>query len=153
MSGTHKLDIRGLKKSFGPKVVLDGIDLDVPTGQSVVVIGGSGTGKSVMVKCVLGLIEPDSGSIRFDGQELIGMPARERELLMAKVGMLFQGSALFDSLTVWENVAFGLIQGRNMARLKAKKIGWMWVTTRAAVDEYLQSRDLKSVPRKYRDRS
>jgi phospholipid/cholesterol/gamma-HCH transport system ATP-binding protein len=122
MSGMHKLDIRGLKKSFGPKVVLDGIDLDVPTGQSVVVIGGSGTGKSVMVKCVLGLIEPDSGSIKFDGQELIGMPARERELLMAKVGMLFQGSALFDSLTVWENVAFGLIQGRGIDRDPAREI-------------------------------
>jgi len=100
MSATPKISVRGLRKSFGPKLVLDGIDLDVVTGESLVVIGGSGTGKSVMVKCILGLLEPDAGSIKIDGQEVVGMPTSEREKLMGKFGMLFQGAALFDSMTV-----------------------------------------------------
>ncbi len=119
--GNPKIAIRGLKKSFGRKTVLDGIDLDVDERESMVIIGGSGTGKSVLVKCVLGLLEPDAGSIKIDGQEVIGMPSREREKLMQKFGMLFQGSALFDSLRVWQNVAFGLIQGRGIDRLRAKE--------------------------------
>jgi phospholipid/cholesterol/gamma-HCH transport system ATP-binding protein len=122
MSAANKIEVRGLRKRFGPKVVLDGIDLDVPAGESLVVIGGSGTGKSVMLKCILGLLEPDAGSIRIDGVEVVGIPAADREHLMQKFGMLFQGSALFDSLRVWENVAFGLIQGRGMARARAKEI-------------------------------
>ena len=117
-----KIAIRGLKKSFGRKTVLDGIDLDIDERESMVIIGGSGTGKSVLVKCVLGLIEPDGGSIKIDGQEVIGMPSREREKLMQKFGMLFQGAALFDSLRVWQNVAFGLIQGRGIDRQRAKEI-------------------------------
>jgi phospholipid/cholesterol/gamma-HCH transport system ATP-binding protein len=121
MSDTPKIAVRGLKKSFGGKIVLDGIDLDVAAGESLVVIGGSGSGKSVTVKCILGLLEPDSGSIKIDGQEVAGLPAREREALMHKFGMLFQGSALFDSLPVWENVAFGLIQGRGMDRARARE--------------------------------
>jgi phospholipid/cholesterol/gamma-HCH transport system ATP-binding protein len=88
----------------------------------MVVIGGSGTGKSVMVKCILGLLDPDAGSIKIDGQEVVGMPTAEREKLMQKFGMLFQGAALFDSLPVWENVAFALIQGRGLERQKAKEI-------------------------------
>ena len=122
MSGTPKISIRGLKKSFGRKIVLDGIDLDIGVGESMVVIGGSGSGKSVMVKCVLGLIDPDAGSIKIDGRETFGLPGGERESLMHKFGMLFQGSALFDSLSVWENVAFGLVQGRGMERGKAREI-------------------------------
>ncbi len=122
MSAIPKIAVRGLRKSFGPKLVLDGIDLDVGVGESLVVIGGSGTGKSVMVKCIIGLIEPDAGSIKIDGKEAVGLPAAEREKLTAEFGMLFQGSALFDSLTVWENVAFGLIQGRNLNRREAKDI-------------------------------
>jgi phospholipid/cholesterol/gamma-HCH transport system ATP-binding protein len=122
MNHPPKIIVRGLKKSFGRKVVLDGIDLDIGKSESVVIIGGSGTGKSVLVKCVLGLLEPDSGSIKIDGHEVIGMPGREREKLMQKFGMLFQGSALFDSLRVWENVAFGLIQGRGIERHRAKEI-------------------------------
>ncbi|SRR5579883_691684 len=118
----NKISIRGLKKSFGPKLVLDGIDLDIGVRESVVVIGGSGTGKSVLVKCIIGLLEPDRGSITIDGQEVVGMPARERDELMQKFGMLFQGAALFDSLPVWENVAFGLIQGRGIERRRAKDI-------------------------------
>ncbi len=119
---SNKISIRGLKKSFGPKLVLDGIDLDIGVRESIVVIGGSGTGKSVLVKCIIGLLEPDSGSIKIDGQEVVGMPTRERDELMQKFGMLFQGAALFDSLQVWENVAFGLIQGRGIERRRAKEI-------------------------------
>ncbi len=119
---SNKISIRGLKKSFGPKLVLDGIDLDIGVRESIVVIGGSGTGKSVLVKCIIGLLEPDGGSIKIDGQEVVGMPTRERDELMQKFGMLFQGAALFDSLQVWENVAFGLIQGRGIERRRAKEI-------------------------------
>jgi len=122
MADELKIKVRGLKKRFGANVVLDGIDLDVPKGKSLVVIGGSGTGKSVMIKCILGLIQPDAGSILIDGQEVVGMPARERERVMRKFGMLFQGAALFDSLPVWENVAFGLISGRGMNRAEAKAV-------------------------------
>src|SRR5690606_1970962 len=109
-------------KSFGSNHVLRGLDLDVGVGESVVVIGGSGTGKSVLLKCILGLLEPDAGSIEIDGRETVGLTGREREAVMAKFGMLFQGAALFDSLTVWENVAFGLIQGKGMDRKQAKEI-------------------------------
>jgi len=117
-----KIALAGLHKSFGPKRVLDGVDIEVGRGESLVVIGGSGTGKSVMLKCILGLLHPESGSIRIDGEEVIGMHPRERERVMGKFGMLFQGGALFDSLKVWENVAFGLIQGRRMKRAQARDI-------------------------------
>ncbi len=119
---TPKISIRGLHKSFGPKHVLNGVDLDIAEGESVVVIGGSGSGKSVMLKCIIGLIEPDAGSIKLDGEEMIGMSRADRAKALRKFGMLFQGSALFDSLKVWENVAFGLIQGRRMPRAEAKEI-------------------------------
>lgn len=122
MSDSIKISLKNVHKSFGPKQVLNGVDLDVPAGKSLVVIGGSGTGKSVMLKCVLGLIEAESGSITIDGQETIGMHARERQALMGKFGMLFQGAALFDSLKVWENVAFGLVQGRGMKKKDAHDI-------------------------------
>lgn len=121
-ASTPKIAVRGLVKSFGRKVVLDGIDIDVGVGESLVVIGGSGSGKSVLVKCIIGLITPDAGSIKIDGQEVIGQPASEREQQMQKFGMLFQGSALFDSLSVWQNVAFGLIQGRGMEPKHAREI-------------------------------
>ena len=117
-----KLELLGVKKTFGSNSVLQGIDLTIPTGRSLVVIGGSGTGKSVMIKCVLGLIAPDAGSIRVDGQETVGMNAKERDVVMRKFGMLFQGAALFDSLKIWENVAFGLVQGRGMNRREAREI-------------------------------
>ena len=120
-SPTPKVSVRGLKKAFGRKIVLDGIDLDIGAGESVVVIGGSGTGKSVLAKCIIGLMKPDSGSIKIDGQEMVGMHRRDRARAMQKFGMLFQGGALFDSLPVWENVAFGLIQGKHMNRAEAKK--------------------------------
>jgi phospholipid/cholesterol/gamma-HCH transport system ATP-binding protein len=119
---TPKISVRGLKKAFGRKLVLDGIDLEVGHGESLVVIGGSGTGKSVTVKCILGLIEPDAGSIKIDGADVTTLSRGHREALLQKFGMLFQGAALFDSLTVWENVAFGLIQGRGMDRRQARDI-------------------------------
>lgn len=122
MSSDAKIALRGVHKQFGKKVVLDGIDLEVPRGKSLVVIGGSGTGKSVMLKCVLGLIRPERGEILIDGQDAMKFSAGEREEALRKFGMLFQGSALFDSLKVWENVAFGLIQGRRMDRDKAREI-------------------------------
>jgi phospholipid/cholesterol/gamma-HCH transport system ATP-binding protein len=122
MSATPKISIRGLKKHFGPKKVLDGIDLDVGVAESVVIIGGSGTGKSVLLKCILGLLEADAGSIKIDGEEVVGMRTVDREKVNRKFGMLFQSAALFDSLSVWENVAFGLIQGQKMARKQAKDI-------------------------------
>ena len=119
---TPKIQIRDLYKSFGPKKVLQGLNLDVNPRESVVVIGGSGTGKSVLLKCVLGIVTPDSGSIKIDGEEVTDMSSAEREQVMRKFGMLFQGSALFDSLLVWENVAFGPIEGRGLGRQEAKEI-------------------------------
>ena len=122
MNATPKISIRGLKKYFGLKKVLDGLDLDVGVGESVVVIGGSGTGKSVLLKCILGLLQPEAGSIKVDGEEVIGLSSAERERVNRKFGMLFQGAALFDSLSVWENVAFGLIQAHGMSKAEAKPI-------------------------------
>jgi phospholipid/cholesterol/gamma-HCH transport system ATP-binding protein len=122
MSSDLKIKVRGLCKSFGRKVVLHDLDLDVPKGQSLVVIGGSGSGKSVLIKCIIGLMKPEKGSIEIDGQEVLGMSHAEREEVMRKFGMLFQGGALFDSLPVWENVAFGLIAGRGANRREAKEV-------------------------------
>jgi phospholipid/cholesterol/gamma-HCH transport system ATP-binding protein len=118
------IELSNVKKSFGPKHVLNGVTLSVPRGHSLVVIGGSGTGKSVMLKCVLGLLQPDSGSIRIAGEEVVGLKGKARDAYLSRFGMLFQGAALFDSLAVWENVAFGLIQGRHMARAKARDIAF-----------------------------
>ncbi|MEM6491910.1 MAG: ATP-binding cassette domain-containing protein, partial [Pseudomonadota bacterium] len=122
MSAAPKIAMRGVEKAFGPKQVLRGVDLSVNAGESLVIIGGSGTGKSVTLKSVLGLIEPDAGSIMVDGVELVGAPGAVRRETMKKFGMLFQGGALFDSLPVWRNVAFGLIQGEGMAPEQAKPI-------------------------------
>lgn len=117
-----KIQLRDVAKSFGRKVVLDGIDLDVGVGESVVIIGGSGTGKSVMLKSILGLLTPDRGSIEVDGQEVIGMSTADREEINHQFGMLFQGAALFDSLPVWENVSFGLLAEKRCDRDEAKEI-------------------------------
>ncbi len=121
-SSVPKIAVRGVEKSFGRKRVLDGVEIDCAAGESLVIIGGSGTGKSVLIKCILGLMRPDYGSIRIDGEETVGIGRAARARLMLKFGMLFQGSALFDSLSVWENVAFGLIQGRGMPRQEAREI-------------------------------
>ena len=117
-----KIAIENLHKSFGRKVVLDGLNLELREGESLVVIGGSGTGKSVLLRCILGLLEPEQGSIKVDGREVVGMSRHDREDVLRKFGMLFQNAALFDSLSVWENVAFGLIQGKGMERSAARKI-------------------------------
>lgn len=122
MSDTPKIQIRDIHKAFGKKVVLNGIDLDVDHGESVVIIGGSGTGKSVLLKSILGLLEPDSGSIKVDGEEVIGMGTADRERVNHKFGMLFQGAALFDSLPVWENVTFGLLAEKRCTRHDAHDI-------------------------------
>ncbi len=115
------ISIRGLEKSFGARRVLAGVDLDLEKGRSLVIIGGSGTGKSVLLKCVLGLIRPDKGSIFIDGEETARSAANRRRLTQ-KIGMLFQGAALFDSLSVWENIAFRLTHGEGRKRGQAREI-------------------------------
>jgi phospholipid/cholesterol/gamma-HCH transport system ATP-binding protein len=119
---TPKIELRGVKKRFGAKVVLDGVDLVIEPGSSLVIIGGSGTGKSVTIKSILGLIRPDEGAILVDGEDVTHVGGSARDRVLRKFGMLFQGGALFDSLKVWENVAFGLIQGRGMKREPAREI-------------------------------
>ena len=124
-SDVPKIRVRGLRKAFAGKQVLDGIDLDVPAGTSMVVIGGSGTGKSVLLKCILGIIEPDQGTIEIDGENLARLDRADRAARRAEIGMLFQNGALFDSLPVWENVAFKLLaEGapRSQARAEAGKV-------------------------------
>ncbi len=123
MYGTiPKISLNNVYKSFGSKHVLRGIDLEVSEGESLVIIGGSGTGKSVMLKAILGILEADKGSIKVDGHETLRLSGRARDQHMSKFGMLFQGAALFDSISVWENVAFGLIQGQGMKRNAAKDV-------------------------------
>jgi phospholipid/cholesterol/gamma-HCH transport system ATP-binding protein len=119
---TAKIQLIGVKKHFGSKVVLDGVDLTIEKQSSVVIIGGSGTGKSVTIKSILGILRPDEGTILVDGEDVTHIKGAARDRVMKKFGMLFQGGALFDSLPVWENVAFGLIQGRGVARAKARDI-------------------------------
>jgi len=115
-----KIRLRGLTKRFGDKTVLEGIDLDIMPNTSMVVIGGSGSGKSVLLKCILGLITPDEGTIEIDGKDVLRLDRAEREEVRAHIGMLFQNGALFDSLPVWENVAFGLLARRAVTRGEAK---------------------------------
>lgn len=122
MTAVAKLELKGVTKSFGDNHVLRGIDISIEKGKSLVIIGGSGTGKSVMIKSVLGIVHPDKGSIKVDGRETTGLRGSERDALMRKFGMLFQGGALFDSLTVWENVAFVVMQNKGVSRAEARKI-------------------------------
>jgi len=117
-----KIRMRDIHKAFGEKKVLAGVDLDVGVGESVVIIGGSGTGKSVTIKCIQGLLTPDRGSIEIDGEEVVGMATAERERINNQIGMLFQAAALFDSLPVWENIAFGLLAEKRCTRRQARDI-------------------------------
>jgi phospholipid/cholesterol/gamma-HCH transport system ATP-binding protein len=121
-AGEPKIKLTEVVKHFGEKCVLDGVNLSVEPGESVAIIGGSGTGKSVTLKCILGLLAPDSGSVTVDGQEIVGASTREIAKVRAKFGMLFQGGALFDSLPIWRNVTFGLTQGRNRDATHMRKI-------------------------------
>ena len=123
------IEISALHKAFGPNRVLQGVDLTVESGTSTVIIGGSGTGKSVLLKCILGLVKPDSGTILLDGEDTA---KAERDAFLAKFGMLFQGGALFDSMPVWQNVAFRLLRGslkrpvneaREIAVEKLRRVG------------------------------
>jgi len=116
------IQIRGLTKSFGDQVVLAGVDLDLPKGQNLVLLGISGSGKTVLVKCLIGLMTPDSGSIRIDGRETVGLGSAERFKLLRQTGVLFQNGALFDSMPIWENVAFQLLYVRHMPGAKARTV-------------------------------
>ena len=114
------IEVRGLTKAFEGNLVLQGIDLDVAKGESFVVIGGSGAGKSVLLRSIMGLVRPDAGTVRVDGLDPLGP---EREAFLAEIGVLFQGAALFDSLPVWQNVAFRLLRGRaRLARGEARGV-------------------------------
>ncbi len=129
------ISVKNVSKSFGSKIVLDGLDLDVPNGETLVVMGRSGTGKSVLLKLIAGLIPVDSGEIWFDGTEISNLKTKEMNRLRQKIGMLFQSAALFDSMTVAENVAFMLSQHTNYTKQERLKI----------VDEKLELVDLEGV--------
>lgn len=120
--GAPKIKLTEVVKRFGDNSVLDGVNLSVEPGESVAIIGGSGTGKSVTLKCILGLLPPDSGSITVDGTEVVGVGSREMSRIRTKFGMLFQGGALFDSMPVWRNVTFGLTQGRMTDAAQMRRI-------------------------------
>lgn len=115
-----KLEIRNLRKAFGANLVLNGLNLSVETGKTTVIVGPSGGGKSVLAKCILGLLSIDGGEIFLDGTEITHLPGRKREEMLREFGVLFQRGALFDSMTVWRNVAFGLIEGRGIDRATAR---------------------------------
>ena len=123
------IELCDVHKAFGANTVLNGVDLTIPRGESMVIIGGSGTGKSVLLKCILGLVTPDSGQILVDGK---AADRGSRDAFLARFGMLFQGGALFDSLPVWQNVAFRLLRGaqkrpkaeaREIAVEKLRRVG------------------------------
>ncbi|MDA5194338.1 ABC transporter ATP-binding protein [Govanella unica] len=120
MTENPKIKLQGVAKRFGRKIVLDGVDLEVAKGQSLVVIGGSGSGKSVLLKCILGILRPDHGLMEIDGTDLSTLSRSERQAFMGRFGMLFQGAALFDSLPVWENVTFGLLAAKMIPRREAR---------------------------------
>lgn len=115
-----KISVKNLKKSFGTKEVLKGVSFDLNQGESLVVMGGSGTGKSVMLKCILSLLHADSGSILLDGEEILGASEKTIEKARSKIGMLFQGAALFDSLPVWENIFFSPLQKKDISKKEAR---------------------------------
>ncbi len=126
-----KIEVINLHKSFGDKKVLQGVSFKIMPGESLVVLGGSGSGKSVLLKCILGLIQPDMGVIKVDGQNITHLSENNRTKVLKKFGMLFQGGALFDSLPVWKNVAFQLLynykfpaaRARTIARQKLQSVG------------------------------
>lgn len=120
--GKVKIQVRGLSKSFGKQVVLSDLNLDIYENESLVILGGSGCGKSVLIKCIVGLLKPDAGSIKLDGFDLLSLSKLKHEELMRKFGFLFQKGALFDSLKVWENISFLFIYHKNVGIEDARKI-------------------------------
>lgn len=119
---TAKIVVEDLCKSFDGVRVLNGVNLSVADGGSLVLLGESGSGKTLTLKCIMGLVRPDSGAIRIDGQNTVGLSGRERDLLLGRCGMLFQQSALFDSLPVWRNVAFRQLQQKEMNIEQAREM-------------------------------
>jgi len=122
LSETPKIKLEGIVKSFGDNHVLKGVDLEVADGESLVLIGGSASGKTLLLKLILGLEKPDAGSIKIDGQETVNLSTKDREKLLHRMGMLFQQSALFDSMKIWENVAFQILQDHELSRQDAKQL-------------------------------
>jgi phospholipid/cholesterol/gamma-HCH transport system ATP-binding protein len=122
LNSVNSLIIKNLTKDFGSKQVLVDINLEVKKGESLVILGGSGSGKSVLIKTIASLIFPTSGSIKIDDQEITNLDAKSRDKLMEKFGFLFQGGALFDSLPVWQNVAFRLLHQKKLPKKEAKAI-------------------------------
>ena len=119
-----KIRLKDLHKKFGDKVVLNGLNLDVGKGESVVIMGGSGSGKSVSLKCLLGLLIPDEGRIEIDGSSILGISEDDRDTINQKFGMLFQHAALFDSMTILDNVTFGLFRGKGMSASDAERVAY-----------------------------
>lgn len=119
---TVKLAVSNLVKNFDTKEVLREVNLEVKKGESLVILGGSGSGKSVLIKIIANLIAPTSGKIMIDGEDVSHINQKQRDKLMEKFGFLFQGGALFDSLTIWENIAFRLLYQQKMDKIKARKI-------------------------------
>jgi len=115
-----RISIRGVSKRFGDKIILDNVNLDIMPGHSTTVIGMSGTGKSVLIKCILGVLKPDAGEILVDGENWLTLKEHEHLARMQRIGMLFQGAALFDSLPVWENVSFALLR-RGLEKQQARE--------------------------------
>jgi phospholipid/cholesterol/gamma-HCH transport system ATP-binding protein len=116
------IEIRGVHKAFGSKAVLRGVDLDIEQGETMVIIGGSGSGKSVLIKHVIGLLMPDQGNVLVDGEDLCGLKADALNQVRRRFGMLFQGAALFDSMPVWQNVGFSLIEHTGMHKKKVREV-------------------------------
>ena len=140
MLATPKIELSGVKKTFDGNHVLRGVDLKVASQESLVIIGTSGGGKSVLMKCLNGLIKPDSGSIKIDGQETLGQGRAELENLRQRFGMTFQFGALFDSLPIWQNVTFRLRQQRALGRTAARDIAAKTITQlglmETVIDQY-----------------
>lgn len=116
------LELKNVEKQFGSNQVLRGVNIDIAPGSSLVVLGGSGSGKSVMLKCALGLMTPTAGQILFDGVDVTHDQGKTREAMRARIGMLFQSGALFDSLSVWENVSFRLLNAQKLKRSRAREL-------------------------------
>lgn len=119
---TNKIIVKNLYKSFGSKKVLQDLNLEVKKGESIVIIGGSGTGKSVLIKSIIGLLTPDKGSILIDDQEMVNISNKKYTEMLQKFGYLFQGGALFDSLPIWKNISFMPIQNNIMSLKEARNL-------------------------------